>query len=64
MSPLIGAIIIVALLITPLITTHEPPSTAQPQTPGFRVPLALGLLQVCKPPRSKPCNPQPKTIVN
>ena len=26
-SPLIGVITIVTLLITPLITTHEPPST-------------------------------------
>ena len=29
-SPLIGVIIIVTLLITPLITTHEPPSMVGP----------------------------------
>ena len=33
-SPLIGVIVIVALLITPLITTHEPPSRVYR---GFRV---------------------------
>ena len=36
-SPLIWVMSIVILLITLLITTHEPPSTQKPKGFGFRV---------------------------